>query len=106
VKEFSRGTSSPGVGVSTALAEAVFATPVGGVSQPVVVGERGVAVVAVQEKKVASPQAVAAGKEALRKSLVEDQLQKLLDTLLAEAKRNQPMTVNQELLARFKPQQG
>jgi peptidyl-prolyl cis-trans isomerase D len=106
VKEFHRGTSIPGVGVSTALEEAVFATPVGGVSQPVVVGERGVAVVAVQEKKVASPQEVAAGKEALRRSLVEDQLQKLLDTLLAEAKRNQPMTVNQELLARFKPQQG
>jgi len=106
VSDFHRGTSVVGVGVSTALEEAVFATPVGDVSQPVVVGERGVALVAVKEKKVASPQEVAAGKEALRRSLVEDQLQKLLDTLLAEAKRNQPMTVNQELLAKFKPQQG
>lgn len=105
VQEFHRGTAIPGVGVAQAVEEAVFAAPVGGVTEPIVVGERGVALAQVREKKVATAQEVAAARENLRSSMVEDQLQKLLDTLLAEAKRNQPMTVNQELLARFAPRQ-
>ncbi|MGQ9495485.1 MAG: peptidyl-prolyl cis-trans isomerase [Thermoanaerobaculaceae bacterium] len=103
VKDFHRGTSIPGVGVSQALEEAVFATPVGGLTPPVKVGERGVAVAQVQEKKLVGEEELAAGREALRQSMVEDELKNLIDGLLAEAKRNQQITVNQELLERFKP---
>jgi parvulin-like peptidyl-prolyl isomerase len=106
VNQFHRGTSVPGVGLAAALEEAVFATPVGGVTQPVAVGERGVALAQVKEKKVATPQEVAAARESLRESLAQDQLQKLFDTLLAEAKRRHPVAINQELVARFKPRQG
>ncbi|GBC78824.1 Peptidyl-prolyl cis-trans isomerase D [bacterium HR09] len=106
VKDHYRGTSIPGVGVAQALEEAVFATPVGGITEVVAVGERGVALAQVEAKKVATPAEVAAGREALRKSMVEDELSKLMDAMLAEAKRNQPMTVNRELVERFKPTQG
>lgn len=106
VKDHYRGTSIPGVGVSQALEEAVFATPVGGVTEVVAVGERGVALAKVEAKKVVTPEEVAAGREALRRSMVEDELSKLLDAMLAEAKRNQPMTVNRDLLERFRPAQG
>lgn len=106
VNQFHRGTSVPGVGLAAALEEAVFATPVGGVTQPVAVGERGVALAQVKEKKVATPQEVAAARESLRESLAQDQLQKLFDTLLAEAKRRHPVAINQELVGRFKPRQG
>ncbi|MFN3412589.1 MAG: peptidyl-prolyl cis-trans isomerase [Thermoanaerobaculum sp.] len=106
VKDHYRGTSIPGVGVAQVLEEAVFATPVGAITEVVVVGERGVALAQVEAKKVVTPAEVAAGREALRKSMVEDELQKLLDAMLAEAKRNQPMTVNRDLVERFKPAQG
>ncbi|MGC8916013.1 MAG: peptidyl-prolyl cis-trans isomerase [Thermoanaerobaculum sp.] len=106
VKDHYRGTSIPGVGVSQALEDAVLATPVGGVTEVVVVGERGVALAQVEAKKVVSDQELVAGREALRKSMVEDQVQKLLEALLAEAKRNQPATVNRDLVDRFKPTQG
>jgi hypothetical protein len=65
-----------------------------------------VALAQVEAKKVVTPAEVAAGREALRKSMVEDELQKLIDAMLAEAKRNQPMTVNRDLVERFKPAQG
>lgn len=106
VKDHYRGTSIPGVGVAQVLEEAVFATPVGGVTEVVVVGERGVALAKVEAKKVVGPEELAAGRESLRRSMVEDELAKLLDALLAEAKRNQPMTVNRDLVERFKPTQG
>lgn len=105
VKDFHRGTSIPGVGVAQALEETLFATPVGGLTPPVKVGERGVAVAQVREKKLAGEEELAAGREALRQSMVEDELKNLLDSLLAEAKRSQKITVNQELLDRFKPRQ-
>lgn len=106
VKDHYRGTSIPGVGVAQVLEEAVFATPVGGVTEVVLVGERGVALAQVEAKKVVTASEVASGREALRKSMVEDELQKLVDAMLAEAKRNQPMTVNRDLVERFKPTQG
>ncbi len=106
VKDHYRGTSIPGVGVAQVLEEAVFATPVGALTDVVVVGERGVALAQVEAKKVVTPAEVAAGREALRKSMVEDELQKLIDAMLAEAKRNQPMTLNRDLVERFKPAQG
>ncbi|MCX7896173.1 MAG: peptidyl-prolyl cis-trans isomerase [Thermoanaerobaculum sp.] len=106
VKDHHRGSSIPGVGVAPQLEEAVFATAVGAVSEVVVVGERGVALAQVEAKKVATPEELAAGRAALRKSLVEEELSKLMDALLAEAKRNQPVTINRELVERFKPSQG
>lgn len=105
VKDFHRGTSIPGVGVSQTLEEAVFATPVGGLTPPVKVGERGVAVAQLQEKQLVGEKELAAGREALRQSMVEDELKNLIDGFLAEAKRNQQIIVNQELLERFKPRQ-
>lgn len=105
VKDFHRGTSIPGVGVSQALEEAVFAAPVGGLTPPVKVGERGVAVAQLQEKQLVGEKELAAGREALRQSMVEDELKNLIDGFLAEAKRNQQIIVNQELLERFKPRQ-
>lgn len=102
VSDHTRGAAIPGVGVAQALEDAVFATPVGGVTAVVGVGERGVAVAKVTAKTTVSQQEFERDKETIRTSLVQSELEKLLGAMLAEEKREHPPTVNQALLARFK----
>jgi peptidyl-prolyl cis-trans isomerase D len=106
VTDHTRGSAIPGVGVAQALEEAVFATPIGGLTPVVAVGDRGVAVAKVTAKTVFNAQEFARDKETVRKSLVQAELDRLLAALLAEAKREDPPTVNQELLNRFKNRAG
>ncbi len=106
VTDHTRGGAIPGVGVAQALEDAVFATSVGAVTPVVAVGDRGVAVAKVTAKTLFDPQEFARDKETVRKSLVQGELDRLLAALLAEAKREDPPTVNQELLNRFKNRAG
>jgi peptidyl-prolyl cis-trans isomerase D len=102
VTDHKRDTPIAGVGPSPALEEAVFATPQGGLTPVIAIGQRGVAVARVTAKKTMDPAAFAREKDALRTSMVQDELQRLLGSLLAEARREHPVTINTELLDRFK----
>ena len=106
VKDHTRGTAIPGIGVSEALEDAAMATPVGGVSAPVVVGERGVAVAKVTDKKTFDPAAFAKEKGTLRESMLQDRVQRLMGSMLAELRRENPVTMNPAVIDRFKPEQG
>lgn len=108
VEKFSdhrRGVAISGVGASPALDDAVFATPVNGISQVVKITDRGATVVRVTALKLADPVQLEKDKPSLRDGLVQTEVQRLQQSLLAEAKRQQNVTINSALLARFKPEQ-
>ena len=94
------------MGVSRALDDAVFATPVNALTPVVTVGERGVAVARVTAAKPFDPQAYAKEKTAFRDSMAREELNRMLSALLAEAKRANPVIVNPEVVDRFKPKRG
>jgi peptidyl-prolyl cis-trans isomerase D len=106
VTDHKRGAAIPSVGASQSVEEAVFATPVGGLTPVVEVGDRGVAVARVQAKKSVDPTAFAAEKPGLRASLAQEEMQRLLQSILAEARREKDVTINNDLVDRFKPRQG
>ncbi len=94
VTDHKRGAAIPSVGASQAVEEAVFATAVGGLTPMVEVGDRGVAVARVQAKKSVDPAAFASEKPALRTSLAQEEMQRLLQSILAEARREKDVTIN------------
>ncbi len=102
--EHRRGAPMPGVGSADQLEDALFATPLQALTPVVAIGERGVAVARVTSKKSIDPATFAKEKAALKDSLVQDELQKLLASVLAEAKRENPVTVNNAVIDRFKRQ--
>ena len=106
VKDHRRGAAIPGVGVAKGVEDAVFATPVNALTPVVKVNDRGVAIARVTAKKLVEPQAYAKEKAALRDSMVKAELQRLIGSLLDDAKRNNPVTINPEVVDRFKPKRG
>jgi len=106
VKDQHRGAAIPGVGMARGLEDAVFATSVGSLTPVVKVGERGVAVARVTAKKLVDPQELAKNKATIRDSMVRTELDRLLSAMLDEAKRRNPVTVNPEVVDRFKPKRG
>jgi hypothetical protein len=106
IKEHKRGGSIQRVGVSTALEDAIFATPANGITPVVEIGERGAALARVTAVKTADLHAFAQEKAALRQTLVGEELQRLLASMLAEARHENKIVINQALMDRFKPRQG
>ncbi len=106
VNDHRRGTAIPGVGMAPRLEDAVFATAVNGLTPAVAVGERGVAIARVTGAKAFDPAAFAKEKAALRDSMVRDEMQKLVTSMIVEAKRENPVTINSEFVDRFKPKRG
>ncbi len=106
VTDHRRETSIPSIGVSSALDEAVFATAVNGLTPAVKIGDRGVAVARVTAKKAFDPQAFAKEEPALRQSMAQEEMNRMLSVMLAEAKRANPVVINPEVVDRFKPKRG
>jgi len=106
VTDHHRDASITGVGVSRALDDAIFSTPVNALTPVVTVGERGVAVARVTAAKPFDRQAYAKERAALRDSLAKEDLNRMLVALLAEAKRASPVVINPEIVDRFKPRRG
>lgn len=106
VTDHRRGAAVPGVGVAAALEEAVFATPVGGVTPVVGIGERGVAFARVHSKNEIDPQVFSREAASLRESMVQDEVQKVLSSFVSQARRVHKVTVNAELVDRYKPRRG
>lgn len=100
-----RGMAISGVGMSQALDETVFATPVNGLSSVVKIADRGAVVVRVTAVKLADPVQLEKDRASLRDGLVQTEVQRLQQSLLSEAKGKQNVTINSALLARFKPEQ-
>jgi peptidyl-prolyl cis-trans isomerase D len=101
-----RGTAIQGLGMAPRLDDAVFSTAVGALTPAVIVGERGVAIAKITAKKAFDPAAYAKEKIALRDSMVKEELQRLISSMVAEAKRENPITINSEVVERFKPKSG
>ena len=102
--EHRRGSSMPGIGMSEQLEDAIFTTPVQGLTPVVDIGERGVALARVTAKKASDAGTLADDKAMMRQSMVQDQLEKLLGSVLSEAKRENPVTINNQVIDRFKRQ--
>lgn len=100
-----RGAAVPGLAASQALDAAIFSTPIGGLTPVVKVGERGATVIKITAQKLADPAQLERDRPSLRDSLVQTEVQRLQQSMLAELKREQSVTVNTALLARFKPEQ-
>jgi len=101
-----RGDVIPGVGASQEFETAAFATPEGGVTAPVVISDRGVAIARVMAKKSVDPALFARDKESLRESIVQERVQRLLAAMILEQRREHPLNVNPGVVDRFKPRQG
>ncbi len=106
VTDHRRGAPIAGIGSAVSLEKAVFATAEGSLTPAVQVGDRGVAVARVTAKTMVDPQTMAAQLDDLRSMMVQDEAQKVLTAMLAEQKREHPVTINQELVSRFGPRQG
>ena len=106
VKDHHRDSAIPGIGASKALEAAVFATPAGALTPVVKVGQRGAAIARVTTAKLMDRGAFAKEEGALRDSMVKTEVQRLLTAMRDEAKRENPVVPNVELLDRFKPKRG
>jgi len=106
VKDHQRDTAIPGLGVAKVLEDAVFATPAATLTPVVKVGERGAAIARVVTVKLMDREAFAKEKTTLRDSMVKTEVQRLLTAMRDEAKRENPVVPNTELLDRFKPKRG
>lgn len=106
VADHKRGQAIPGVGTSQELETAAFSTPEGGVTEPVVVSDRGVAIAKVTAKKSVDPALLARDKDSLRESIVQERVQRLLAAMILEQRRESPLDVNPDVMDRFKPRQG
>ena len=106
VTDHRRGAPITGIGSAVELERAVFATADGALTPAVRVGDRGVAIARVTSKVMVDPAAMAKQMDDLRSMMVQDEVQKVLTAMLAEEKRENPVTINQELVSRFGPRKG
>lgn len=106
VTDHRRGAAVPGVGVAAALEDAVFATPAGAVTPVVAVGERGVAFARVQSKQEMDRAGFAREAAGLRESMVQDEVQRVISSFVSRARRDHKVTVNSDVVDRYKPRQG
>ena len=106
--DLKRGQAIPGVGQSVALEDAVFATKADAFTPVVRIGDRGVALARVTAVKTVSKAALDAAAPQLRETMVQNQVQTLLASILDQLRREHPVVVNPEVVDRFKPrsQQG
>ncbi len=106
VNDHRRGTAIQGVGMAPRLEDAVFAAPLNTLTPAVTVAERGVAVARVIGKKAFDAAAFAKEKGALRETLVREEVQRLVTSMISEAKRDNPVVINPEVVDRFRPKRG
>ncbi|MFH1177518.1 MAG: peptidyl-prolyl cis-trans isomerase [Acidobacteriota bacterium] len=104
LNEHRRGNAVPGVGASQPFEDALFATAAGALTPVIAVGERGVAIGRVTSKKTIDAATFAKEKGELKVSMAQDELQQLLGAMLAEAKRESAVSVNNDVVGRFKRQ--
>lgn len=106
VTDHRRGAAVPGVGAAAVLEDAVFATPVGALTPVVAIGERGVAFARVESKKEMDPAGFAREAPGLRETMVQDEVQKVISAFISRSRQDHKVTVNSDVVDRYKPRQG
>lgn len=92
-----RGTAWPDAGISPALDEALFALPVGGVTDAITT-DGGTVVARVIEREDATPDALASGRESLKDELIADRKSKFFSAYMLKARERMKIEINQDTL--------
>jgi peptidyl-prolyl cis-trans isomerase D len=92
-----RGANLPEIGVNPAVDDAAFGLPKGGVSSPVTT-DNAIVVVHVADRQDVTPEAIDAGREALRAELTQQRAVAFLDSYMAKAKEKMTITYNETAL--------
>jgi peptidyl-prolyl cis-trans isomerase D len=94
-----RGSALPDVGVTPAIDTAVFALPVGGVTDPIVT-DAGTVVAKVVERQEVSPGELQAARDGLRTELLNEQRSRFFSAYMAKARERMRTTINEESVRR------
>jgi peptidyl-prolyl cis-trans isomerase D len=92
-----RGTAWPDAGISTALDEALFALPAGGVSAPIVT-DAGTVVARIVEREDAKADQLATARESLRQELLSERRAKFYNAYMAKARTRLAITINPDVV--------
>ena len=92
-----RGTPWPGVGISPAVDEAIFAQPAGGTTGPVTT-DTATVIAHVLEHPVVTPGEEAAASASLRQELENDRRSRFFGAYMQKARNRMKIEVNEEVL--------
>lgn len=93
-----RGAAITDVGVSPAVDAAAFALPAGGVSDPIVT-DAGAVIVKVLERKDATGEELAKGKQSLQDELLNERRNRFYGAYMAKAREKMKIEINSQVLA-------
>ena len=93
-----RGAALPDVGVSPAVEAAAFSLAQGGVSDPVVT-DSGAVIVKVVEKKSPTAEELAAGRDAVKNELLNQQKQRFYASYMSKARERMTIKSNPQVIA-------
>jgi parvulin-like peptidyl-prolyl isomerase len=93
-----RGAPIADVGVSPAVDAAAFALPAGGVSDPIVT-DTGAVIVKVLERKDATAEELAKGKQTLQDELLNERRNRFYGAYMAKAREKMKIEINSQVLA-------
>ncbi len=93
-----RGAALPDVGVSPAVEAAAFSLAQGGVSDPIVT-DSGAVIVKVVEKKSPTAEELAAGRDAVKNELLNQQKQRFYASYMAKARERMTIKSNPQVIA-------
>jgi peptidyl-prolyl cis-trans isomerase D len=92
-----RGSAIPEAGASDAVDQAVFALPVGGVTDPIAT-DGGVVIARVTERHDVTPQDIAQGRNALRDQLLNERRNRFFSAYMTKAKQKMKIEINRDVL--------
>lgn len=95
-----RGAALPGVGVSPAVEAAAFGLAAGSVTGPIAT-PTGVVVARVVERQDVTPEEIAAGKSALKQTMLDERRNRFFGAYLAKAKEKMQITIDREAVTRL-----
>ena len=95
-----RDSALPEVGVSAAVDRAAFSLPIGDVSDPIAT-DNATVVIKVLERKEATKEEFATGKEQLREDLLNERRNRFFSSYMGKAKQRMAIQINREILGRL-----
>lgn len=99
-EEVARGSAIPEAGPSPAVDQAAFSLPVGGVSDPIVTSN-GAVIIRVVERAAIDTEALAAGRDDIRRELASQKRGQFFASYMNKAKDKMSITVDRTVLGRL-----
>ena len=93
-----RGAPITDIGISSAIDQAAFSLPTGGVSGPIVT-DNGAVVVKVVEKKETTPAELASSKDSIRGELLNERKNRFYTTYMTKARQRMNIRINRDTIA-------